>query len=86
MTPTEAAMLLTIAASYDNRKPDADQAKAWAMVLDDLRFVDAHAWALQAEAVALGYDTELAEYAAEHPRPTLKAFLVGLAGTHQAAA
>lgn len=40
MKPTEAAALLTIAAAYDNRKPDADQAKAWAMALDDARFED----------------------------------------------
>lgn len=40
MTPQEAAALLTIAAAYDNRKPDADAAKAWAMALDGLRFVD----------------------------------------------
>ena len=40
MTPTEAAALLTIAASFDNRKPDADQAKAWAMALDGLGFED----------------------------------------------
>jgi hypothetical protein len=40
MKPAEAAALLTIAAAYDNRKPDADQAKAWAMALDGLRFKD----------------------------------------------
>jgi hypothetical protein len=40
MKPTEAAALLTIAAAYDNRKPDADQAKAWAMALNNLRFED----------------------------------------------
>jgi hypothetical protein len=40
MKPAEAAVLLTIAAAYDNRKPDADQAKAWAMALDGLRFED----------------------------------------------
>jgi hypothetical protein len=40
MKATEAAALLTIAAAYDNRRPDADQAKAWAMALDDLRFED----------------------------------------------
>lgn len=40
MKPTEAAALLTIAAAYDNRKPDVDQAKAWAMALDGLRFED----------------------------------------------
>jgi hypothetical protein len=40
MTPTEAAALLTICAAYDNRKPDADAAKAWAMALDSHRFED----------------------------------------------
>ena len=40
MKPTEAAALLTIAASFDNRKPDADAAKAWAMALDGMRFED----------------------------------------------
>lgn len=40
MKPTEAAALLTIAAAYDNRKPDADQAKAWALVLEGMRFED----------------------------------------------
>lgn len=40
MKATEAAALLTIAAAFDNRRPDADQAKAWAMALDGLRFED----------------------------------------------
>ena len=40
MTPAEAAVLLGIAASFDNRKPDADAATAWAMVLEGLRFED----------------------------------------------
>ena len=39
-----------------------------------------HAWWLDREAVALGYSTEMAEYAAEHPRPTFKATLVELSG------
>ena len=43
MKPTEAAALLTIAAAFDNRKPDPDQAKAWAMALDGLRFEDCRA-------------------------------------------
>jgi hypothetical protein len=29
-----------VAAAFDNRKPDADQARAWAMALDGLRFED----------------------------------------------
>jgi hypothetical protein len=41
MTPAEAASLLTIAAAFDNRKPDADAAKAWSIALDGIRFTDA---------------------------------------------
>lgn len=40
MTPAEAAALLTVAAAFDNRKPDADQARAWSLALNDLRFED----------------------------------------------
>ena len=43
MTPQEAAALLAIAAAYDNRKPDADAAAAWALALDGLRFHDCRA-------------------------------------------
>ena len=40
MTPAEAQVLLSMAAAFDNRKPDPDAAKAWAAVLDGLRFDD----------------------------------------------
>ena len=40
MKATEAAALLTVAAAFDNRKPDADAAQAWALALDGLRFED----------------------------------------------
>jgi hypothetical protein len=40
MTPTEAGMLLTVAAAFDNRKPDKDAAMAWGLALGDLPFVD----------------------------------------------
>ena len=40
MTPAEAAALLTIAAAFDNRKPDEDAAKAWAVALDGYRYED----------------------------------------------
>lgn len=36
MTPTDAAKLLTLAAAYDNRKPDPDAAAAWAAALGNL--------------------------------------------------
>lgn len=45
----------------------------------------AQAWWLGREAVAIGYATEQREYAQEHPRPTLKGFLVGNAGLRGAA-
>jgi hypothetical protein len=51
MTPTEAAALLTICASFDNRKPDENAATAWAMALDDLRFIDCR------EAIVVHYRT-----------------------------
>ncbi|WP_370290264.1 hypothetical protein [Nocardioides sp.] len=40
MTPAEAAVLLGMAATVDNRKPDEDAARAWAAMLDGLRFDD----------------------------------------------
>jgi len=40
MSPAEAQMLLSMCSTVDNRKPDADAAKAWAAMLNDLRFED----------------------------------------------
>lgn len=40
MKPTEAAALLAVASSADNRKPDAEVAKAWAQFLNGLRYED----------------------------------------------
>lgn len=40
MTPAEAQVLLSMAATVDNRKPDPDAAKAWAAMLDGLRVED----------------------------------------------
>jgi hypothetical protein len=40
VTPQEAAALLTVAAAFDNRKPDPDAAQAWALALDGLPFID----------------------------------------------
>jgi hypothetical protein len=40
VTPTEAAALLTVAAAFDNRRPDPDAAKAWSVALGDLPFHD----------------------------------------------
>lgn len=40
MSPAEAQMLLGIAASFDNRKPNEEAAIAWSHALNGLRFVD----------------------------------------------
>lgn len=40
MTPAEAQMLLGIAASFDNRKPNEETAIAWSHALGDLPYVD----------------------------------------------
>ena len=40
MTPAEAQVLLSMAAAFDNRRPDADAAKAWSVALDGLPFED----------------------------------------------
>lgn len=45
-----------------------------------------HLWETECEATALGYDTEEAEFAASHPRPNLRQFLLankGYAGPHE---
>jgi hypothetical protein len=39
------------------------------------------AWQADREAVALGYEAEMREYATERPRPTFKRVLIGLAGS-----
>lgn len=41
-------------------------------------------WERQCESEALGYPTEIAEYAEAHPRPTLKAFLIANKGINTA--
>lgn len=55
----------------------------WREYVTDLWACADHAWRLEAEAVSIGYATELEEYRAQHPRPQLRTFLVELAGTHR---
>ena len=47
----------------------------WREYICELLWTATAAWEREAEAAAIGYGTELAEFAAEHPRPTLKEFL-----------
>lgn len=44
---------------------------------------DTDHWLAQAEATALGYPTELAEYRAEHPMPQLRDYLIARKGTQR---
>lgn len=46
----------------------------------DALFWAAQTWERECEAAAIGYGTETREYAAEFPRPTLKAFLIANKG------
>lgn len=48
-------------------------------VTETFRLAD-EAWQAEAEAVAIGYETELREFAERHPRPTLKEAMLALAG------
>ena len=40
-------------------------------------------WQALAETVTQGYETEMAEYRIDYPRPTLKAMLLGNKGMHR---
>lgn len=48
-------------------------------ITDTLRCAD-QAWWLAQEAATNGWPTEMAEYREQHPRPTLKVYLLQLAG------
>lgn len=50
----------------------------WREYVTDAFRTAQHAWELDAERVAIGYATELAEYTEQHPRPRLKDFLTHL--------
>lgn len=50
----------------------------WVQGVWDAWHCATHAWELEAEAVTLGYATEMAEYEEQHPRPRFKDFLIHL--------
>lgn len=52
----------------------------WRDYNNELFFLQTAVWEEQCEAACNGHSTEMAEYAAEHPRPTLKALLIGNKG------
>lgn len=51
----------------------------WRELVVDTWWCADQAWWLDREAVAIGYETEMKEYAEMNPRPTLKATMVALA-------
>lgn len=52
----------------------------WREYNTDLLLHARHAWEEQRENEALGYGTEMSEFAEQNPRPTLKAFLLANKG------
>lgn len=52
----------------------------WREFICDALFNAEQAWQRHRESVAIGYATEEAEFAQQHPRPTLKALLISNAG------
>jgi hypothetical protein len=55
----------------------------WREMNWDLWFYATTVWHSACEAVAFGYETETAEYTADHPLPTFKSFLLANAGMNQ---
>ncbi len=52
----------------------------WREAVCETFYLDTITWEQRAEAEALGYPTELREFAERHPRPTLKKAMLALAG------
>lgn len=50
----------------------------WRETICEAFYCADHAWWLLREEVALGYKTEMAEFAKQHPRPQLKWFMIHL--------
>jgi hypothetical protein len=53
----------------------------WREYIVDLWFCADQAWWRECEQVAVGYETETQEFTLTHPRPTLKIFMMGMAGS-----
>lgn len=55
----------------------------WRTYNCDLLYHATNVWEERCEEVAIGYATEMEEFMAEHPRPTLKEFLIANKGMNQ---
>ena len=73
-------MNLLIAGARRRKEKPSPRPHRWRDHVTQAHRVARHAWELEAERVAIGYKTELAEFAASNPGPTFKAALVGNAG------
>lgn len=58
----------------------------WVQTVTDAWRSAMQAWELEAEAAAVGYATELAEFEAANPRPRLKDFMMHMSHGAQPAA
>lgn len=79
---TDEPDVLAWMACFAGRRPDTRISapghhwwREW--ITDEWRAAD-HAWWLQREAEALGYETEMREFEADNPRPKLGDFMVHL--------
>lgn len=50
----------------------------WRELITSSQRTAKQAWALRAETVTRGYDTEMRDYRARHPQPNLRDFMTGL--------
>lgn len=82
--PGEDPSVLTWRVALAPRPRHVKRRHWWRDMCHDAYMAAAHAWELQAEAVALGYATELREFAEAHPRPRYKDFLVHLSSGRMA--
>lgn len=74
----EPAVLTWMIALSPRPRPEPVGSHWWReMVTDAWRAAD-QAWQMKREAVAIGYATEMREFAEAHPRPTLGAFMRAL--------
>lgn len=75
-TDEPAVITWQIALSPQGRPPQ--KRHWWRELVTDAWHCANHAWELEREAVAIGYPTEMREFAVLNPRPKLRDFMVHL--------
>lgn len=74
MTPVSVAKV----ARSTNKPSRPRKRHVWRETITEAFYCADHAWWLLREEVALGYPTEMREFAERHPRPQLKWFMIHL--------